>query len=415
MSNEAQSLVRKLGGSGDFSSSQIMILLLLADHADEKWECWPSLALLCHHSRFSERTVRSSIRALRDKGVLSVREQRSQATGARLENRYRLNKAIIEPFAIRGDQLWEQIKSKRAGRSAAVRSNVLSVSEEPDGFIPDGPSYGVLVAAETYPANTAGYQPATAAGYSEPHVSAPANTAGYPDARQITSGCPANNDQNSMVPFKGTRADLTINHQSSISMEADGKSEPITSDNETTIDDDVPSVKGPAKAEIHRGVNLTQLFDLMPEQLRTLDGSQVRRLIDVVLARAGAAPVKSPLRYVAKACTQDPEGLHWLVLEPETKFAGDFQGSSEASSTVPEPSSSMIAECTEHLWMHKNPEAICPGCAADALAVPEPGQTRPSKPQRGDFRTDIRIKVASAGSSPEAGELPWGPDEEPGF
>lgn len=393
MSNEAQSLVRKLGGSGDFSSSQIMILLLLADHADEKWECWPSLALLCHHSRFSERTVRSSIRALRDKGVLSVREQRSQATGARLENRYRLNKGIIEPFAIRGDQLWEQIKSKRAGRSAAVRSNVLSVSEEPDGFIPDGPSYGVLVAAETYPVNTAG----------------------YPDARQITSGCPANNDQNSMVPFKGTRADLTINHQSSISMEADGKSEPITSDNETTIDDDVPSVKGPAKAEIHRGVNLTQLFDLMPEQLRTLDGSQVRRLIDVVLARAGAAPVKSPLRYVAKACTQDPEGLHWLVLEPETKFAGDFQGSSEASSTVPEPSSSMIAECTEHLWMHKNPEAICPGCAADALAVPEPGQTRPSKPQRGDFRTDIRIKVASAGSSPEAGELPWGPDEEPGF
>lgn len=187
MSNEAQSLVRKLGGSGDFSSSQIMVLLLLADHADEKWECWPSLALLCHHSQFSERTVRSSIKALREKGVLSVREQRSQATGARLENRYRLNKSTIEPFALKGVQLWERLKSKRAIRSAAIRSTPIPISAEPDGFMANGPSYGVLVATEEYPANTAGHV--------KPLVSAPENTTGYPpakfaghtDARQMTT------------------------------------------------------------------------------------------------------------------------------------------------------------------------------------------------------------------------------------
>ncbi|WP_431711441.1 helix-turn-helix domain-containing protein [Glutamicibacter uratoxydans] len=430
MSNEAQSLVRKLGGSGDFSSSQVMILLLLADHADEKWECWPSLALLCHHSQFSERTVRSSIRALREKGVLTVREQRSQATGARLENRYRLNKAVIEPFALRGDQRWEQTKTRRAGRSAAVRSQVLPVSEEPDGFIADGPAYGVLVAAGPYPATVAGYldphdcapattaghQPATAAGYPNPRDSAPAPVAGYRDARQITTGCPANNDQKPVVPLKGTRADLTINHQSSISTVPDPVPAASTSGDETMMDDDDHNPGSSGKAEIHRGVNLAQLFALMPEPLRMLDALQARRLIDLVLARAGTISVKSPLRYVAKACQQDPEGLAWLITAPEAQPTAGFLTPPETSPTRAVPADPMVAECDEHLWAHPNPQAICPGCRADALSAPEPDQERPPMPQPGDFRTDLRLRLSVGDCAGESvGELPWGSDDEPGF
>lgn len=414
MSNEAQSLVRKLGGSGDFSSSQIMVLLLLADHADEKWECWPSLALLCHHSQFSERTVRSSIKALREKGVLSVREQRSQATGARLENRYRLNKSTIEPFALKGVQLWERLKSKRAIRSAAIRSTPIPISAEPDGFMANGPSYGVLVATEEYPANTAGHV--------KPLVSAPENTTGYPpakfaghtDARQMTTEYPANDDQKPVVPFKGTRADLTINHQSSISSPAPKASERIKTDNEKNDDDD-QNLNGSMTVQIHRGVNLVELFDLIPEQLKSLNTTQIRRLIDLVLARAGANPVKSPLRYVAKACTQDPAGLRWFVSEPEAKLMASFEESTDAISAPVQSTITEIAECKNHFWAHKNPDAICPGCAADSLAIPEPGEHRPAKPKRGEFRTDIGVKASTDGATTETTDLPWGPNDEPGF
>ncbi|MGP9527406.1 helix-turn-helix domain-containing protein [Glutamicibacter sp. AOP5-A2-18] len=113
MSNEAQALTRKMAGSGAFSSTQVIVMMLLADHADEKWSCFPSVELLMHHSQLKERTVRACLKGLSEKGVLVIREQRSQATGAQLANRYVLNRKKMAEFAQDGEAKWQLAQARK--------------------------------------------------------------------------------------------------------------------------------------------------------------------------------------------------------------------------------------------------------------------------------------------------------------
>ncbi|TPW36609.1 helix-turn-helix domain-containing protein [Oecophyllibacter saccharovorans] len=55
----------------DLSSTQMLVLIALAHHANEGGEAWPAVARLMEMTRLSERSVRASITALRAKGVLS--------------------------------------------------------------------------------------------------------------------------------------------------------------------------------------------------------------------------------------------------------------------------------------------------------------------------------------------------------
>ena len=60
---------------GAIGPSQRLVLLRLADHADEEWSCWPTLESLQRHTSLSERTVRTALRQLETMGALRV-EQR---------------------------------------------------------------------------------------------------------------------------------------------------------------------------------------------------------------------------------------------------------------------------------------------------------------------------------------------------
>ena len=66
-----------------------LVLMALADAADEHGVCWPSVSTLAKKCSVSTRTVRRSLRVLMDSGML-IAEARRRGDGSSTSNRYRL-------------------------------------------------------------------------------------------------------------------------------------------------------------------------------------------------------------------------------------------------------------------------------------------------------------------------------------
>lgn len=58
----------------DIKPTQKLILLALADRADEKHRCWPSLRRLAFDTGFDERTIKSALRAMCEQGIINRTE-----------------------------------------------------------------------------------------------------------------------------------------------------------------------------------------------------------------------------------------------------------------------------------------------------------------------------------------------------
>jgi len=58
-----------------------LLLLALADHANDKGECWPSRSTLARKTSMSIRTVQRSIKNLQDAGYLTVQNRASSEKG----------------------------------------------------------------------------------------------------------------------------------------------------------------------------------------------------------------------------------------------------------------------------------------------------------------------------------------------
>lgn len=80
---------------GDITPSERLLLHALSSHADDHFECYPSLDRLAAMTRLSKRQVIRLIHSLRSKGYLSVEENRG---GRSKRNHYRLL------FALNGDR-----------------------------------------------------------------------------------------------------------------------------------------------------------------------------------------------------------------------------------------------------------------------------------------------------------------------
>lgn len=70
-----------------------LVLLALADCANDEGEAWPSIATLCRKTNAAERTVQRSIRALEEAGHLRT----VKVTGK--GNRYRITPATVTPLS----------------------------------------------------------------------------------------------------------------------------------------------------------------------------------------------------------------------------------------------------------------------------------------------------------------------------
>lgn len=55
-----------------FKPTERLILLALADHANDEGECYPSIARLCYRTGLSERAVQNNIRLLKASGFLEI-------------------------------------------------------------------------------------------------------------------------------------------------------------------------------------------------------------------------------------------------------------------------------------------------------------------------------------------------------
>jgi biotin operon repressor len=83
------------------SSSEKLVLLALANYADEHMRCWPSQETLAKETELSERTVWGALKALEEKRILS-RQQRKRADGTRSTDVFTLHFCLTitsEPVA----------------------------------------------------------------------------------------------------------------------------------------------------------------------------------------------------------------------------------------------------------------------------------------------------------------------------
>jgi hypothetical protein len=87
----------------DLSPTQKLVLLRLADHADEDDCAWPSIASVARATGLSDRAVRDAIRGLEAAKVIGTKH-RAGKNGAPTSSRYRLNVAEVtagtEPAAV---------------------------------------------------------------------------------------------------------------------------------------------------------------------------------------------------------------------------------------------------------------------------------------------------------------------------
>lgn len=423
MSFEATNLARKMASSNEFRPGELHVMLLLADHANEEWVCWPSLELLAMDTCMGERTVRRHLRALEERGVLVCDALYDSRSGARIGNQFRLVESAMERLAQAGAQQRAEMKERMGQRRSKIRhSKTVSIDtgvdaeSEPSAILAGGDC-----PANTSPAKMAGGEKTVPQTSENPVTTSPAKLAGggsNDDVPPAKLANPSSNlAKNTEVPLK-ERARINHHHQSSDARTFDPVAIPVTDD-----DDDSKSAVGQKVeeasvplSEVYHGVDLGALHHMVPAALQSLSVQQVRSVIDIVLARA-TSKVNSPLRYVAASCRQDSESLYAAVTGlsavtgPVATISGGF--ADQDAPTGYEPG--FIGECESHDWSSKNPDSICPGCNANYLTGESHLNPRPGKPERGWFRTSVLLNDKTPRGETADVSLPWGPDDDPDF
>lgn len=72
------------------SATETLVLLALADHANDDGECWPSQGGLANRARATDRTVRNALAGLRTKGLVTW-ESRTDGVGRVVGCRYHIS------------------------------------------------------------------------------------------------------------------------------------------------------------------------------------------------------------------------------------------------------------------------------------------------------------------------------------
>ena len=74
----------------DLTPAAKAVLMVLANHANDKHEAWPSTSRICRQTGFADRTVHRAVNALEAAGYIS-RERRFRDDGSQTSNIFRLN------------------------------------------------------------------------------------------------------------------------------------------------------------------------------------------------------------------------------------------------------------------------------------------------------------------------------------
>ena len=95
MSNKAQAWAWQV----EIGGVAKLVLVALADHADDKGICWPGARGLAAKCGVTERTIRANLKALAEQGLIEA-EERRRDDGSQASNRYYLNMEIYSPQGV---------------------------------------------------------------------------------------------------------------------------------------------------------------------------------------------------------------------------------------------------------------------------------------------------------------------------
>ena len=258
MSIEAMKWAQKVAETGQLNTGQAFVLLLLGDHADESWSCFPSQELLARGTAQSVRSVQRQIDQLEQLGLISVKAvYGGSGREGRTGSRYQLHPEALEGIV---------------GGGADTR-----MSSRPDNLSPN-------------PANRMDSRPDNLSPNSE-----------------LCDNLTELGDNRDFADYKD-RARTNPQEPSSVrpSVRQSGavRAETTTDDGRRT---DQVIDGGEGVGLVHRGVVLADLVQRVPAAADLGDG-QLRSIVDVVLARA-SGPVRKPTAFVARSLASEFEEL----------------------------------------------------------------------------------------------------------
>lgn len=115
------------------SHVQKLVLIKLADNANDDGKCWPSLQRIANECEISKRTAINAIKSLEDKGFLRVHRERTSADMNKV-NQYTLTLESGESNSLCGES-----PALGGGESAAPRTpHSFEPTKEPNNVRPDG-------------------------------------------------------------------------------------------------------------------------------------------------------------------------------------------------------------------------------------------------------------------------------------
>lgn len=299
MSFEATNWARRCGATGMLRPAEVLLLLLMADHADEQWSCHPSREVLARDSNQSVRSITTQTKRLRELGLITVENRYGHGRG-RIGVRYYLQADALKELA--------------TPRSREAAPEDIQADDDPEitrGADPAGESWrpGTTRSAESAP---------------ESQLSGTTRSA---DPARESFTCRTLHDSGANPSGLPLREHARINHHQNHHPGATGEAQSPNGDD----DDD---------QGIYRGVRVARLFELVPHLTGQVRPVEVPLLVDVVIARAGQRRLVRPTAYVAHALTNDLEsvlleaGRRW---EHPGSTPADVQGESAATGRVPVP------------------------------------------------------------------------------
>lgn len=339
MSHEASNWARQCGKSGVLKPGEILVLMLMADHADERWSCFPSQETLALDSNQSLRTVSSQVKRLRELELISVESEYGVGRG-RIGVRYHLHEEaaealmLLEPYASQRAAREAEKDARRDKRSARSRESTRHANGARKSWTPRNTRHADPAPESSTPEDERHAESARESLKGEnmrdadlapesviPGMVRDADSAGESLTRNLAHDSHANPGG---VPL---RERARINHQINHHHPAGAKSGAGVDDD----DDDLP---------VHRSVRLDQLFELVPALTGTVTMHELPVLVDVVLDRATGA-IARPTAYVARALDWDLDGVleaaarRWPVPAPVVPASG-------ATQPVPVPGSGAL-------------------------------------------------------------------------
>ena len=255
MTIEAIIWARRVTETGVLKTGQAFVLMLLGDHADESWSCFPSQELLARRSAQTVRSVERHIARLRDLGLVETESRYGDGRG-RIGLRYYLREEALNDLV----------------QDAETRMNT-----RPDNL----------------------------SGKSETRMNTrPDNLSGESTHPTISADSPDNHDFADYKDRARTNPQEPSSVRPSVRQSGAVRAETTTDDGRRT---DQVIDGGEGVGLVHRGVVLADLVQRVPAAADLGDG-QLRSIVDVVLARA-SGPVRKPTAFVARSLASEFEEL----------------------------------------------------------------------------------------------------------